>query len=170
MGRLENISTEQLRGHLDKVEKKAETLRLVVGINYKNGITQTELAEWYGVSRTTIHNWLDRLERLDSEPFDEVIHDDQRSGRPSKLTESEREELFSVLRTSPSKLDVDAPAWSPPLVRAYILEEFDVEYSLRHIRDLMNDAGIVWKTARPEYYEADERAQEAFKDGFKKTE
>lgn len=170
MGRLENISAEQLRKYLDKVEKKAETLRLVVGINYKNGITQTELAEWYGVSRTTIHNWLDRLERLDTEPFDEVIHDDQRSGRPSKLTESEREELFSVLQTTPSELGVDAPAWSPPLVRAYILEEFDVEYSLRHIRDLMNDAGIVWKTARPEYYEADERAQEAFKEGFKKTE
>lgn len=170
MGRLENISAEQLRGYLEKVEKKAETLRLVVGINYKNGITQTELADWYGVSRTTIHNWLDRLERLDSEPFEAVIRDDQRSGRPSKLTESEREELFSVLQKSPSELGVDAPAWSPPLVRAYILEEFDVEYSLRHIRDLMNDAGIVWKTARPEYYEADERAQEAFKEGFKKTE
>lgn len=170
MGRLENISTDQLREHLDKVEKKAETLRIVVGINHKNGITQSELADWYGVSRTTIHNWLGRLEQLDSEPLEEVIHDEQRSGRPSKLTESEREKLFSVLQDSPSECGIDAPAWSPPLVRAYIREEFDVVYTLRHIRDLMNDAGIVWKTARPDYYESDERAREAFKEGFKKTE
>lgn len=169
MGRLENISAEQLREHLEKVEKKAETLRIVVGINYKNGITQSELANWYGVSRTTIHNWLERLEQLDSDPLEEVIHDEQRSGRPSKLTESEREELFSVLQDSPSEIGVDAPAWSPPLVRAYIREEFDVDYTHRHIRDLMNEAGIVWKTARPDYYQGDERAREAFKEGFKKT-
>lgn len=170
MGRLENISTEQLREYLEKVEQKAETLRLVVGINYKNGITQSELADWYGVSRTTIHNWLDRLERLDSEPLDEVIHDEQRSGRPSKLTQSEREKVFSVLQDPPSELGVDAPAWSPPLVRAYISEAFGVDYTLRHVRDLMNEAGIVWKTARPDYFEGDERAREAFKEGFKKTE
>lgn len=169
MGKLENISSEQLRESLDKVEEKAETLRLVVGINYKNGVTQSELANWYGVSRTTIHNWLDRLESLESKPLEEVISDKQRSGRPSKLTDSEREKLFSILQEPPEELGVDAPAWSPPLVRAYIREEFDVEYTLRHIRDLMNDAGIVWKTARPDYYQGDERAREAFKEGFKKT-
>jgi len=170
MGKLENISIEQLRESLDKVDEKTETLRLVVGINYKNGATQSELANWYGVSRTTIHNWLNRLERLESEPLVEVISDEHRSGRPSKLADSERTKLFSVLQDSPEELGIDAPAWSPPLVRAYINEEFDVEYTLRHIRDLMNDAGIVWKTARPDYYQGDERARKAFKEGFKKTE
>lgn len=167
MGRLENITAEQLRDYVQKVEKKAETLRLVVGINYKNGVTQSELADWYGVSRTTVHNWLDRLERLDSEPLEEVIHDDQRSGRPAKLTDSDRKTLFAVLQEPPSELGLDAPAWSPPLVRAYIREEFAVDYTLRHIRDLMNEAGIVWKTARPDYDEGDNRAREAFKEGPK---
>lgn len=72
-------------------------MRLIVGINYKNGITQSGLAELYGVSRTTIHSWLDRLERLDSDPLEEVIHEEQRSGRPSKLSDSEGEMLFSIL-------------------------------------------------------------------------
>jgi len=170
MARLENVSVEQLQEALESVDDQTATLRIVTGINYKNGVTQTELADWYNVSRTTIHNWLSRLEQLDEEPVDDVVHDDHRSGRPSKLTEEQHGRLKSVLQEPPSELGIDAPAWSPPLVRAFIAEEFNAEYTLRHVRDLMNDAGIVWKTARPDYYESDERAREAFKEGFKKTD
>ena len=142
MDRLENVSASQLRDYLDEVEGTRDALRLVVGINYKHGVSQSRLAAWYGVSRTTVHNWLDRLERLESEPLEAVIHDDHRPGRPSKLTETEREQLYSALRAPPSEQGLDAPAWSPPLVRAYVRDEFDVAYTLRHVRDLMYDAGI----------------------------
>ena len=33
----------------------------------------------------------------------------------------------------------------------------------------MTEAGLSYKTARPEYQNADERAQEAFKEGFEKS-
>ena len=70
---------------------------MVVGINYNEGVSQTDLAEWYGVSRTTIHNWLNRLERLESEPFEEVIYDANRPGRPSKLTAEEWNDSMEIL-------------------------------------------------------------------------
>jgi len=145
MDRLENVSASQLRDYLDDVEGTRETLRLVVGINYKHGVSQSRLAAWYGVSRTTVHNWLDRLERLESEPLEAVIHDDDRPGRPSKLTETERELLYSALRAPPTEQGLDAPAWSPSLVQTYVREEFDVAYTLRHVRELMHDAGIDWQ-------------------------
>lgn len=148
MGRLENISTDRLLGGLETVDGKPATLRLVVGINYKNGVTQTELAEWYGVSRTTIHNWLTRLERLESEPLDDAIYNAPRSGRPAKLAVEQREQLQSALQEPPSTFGLDARVWSPALVRRYIKEQFDVDYTHRHIRELMNDAGLMWKTAR----------------------
>jgi len=47
--------------------------------------------------------------------------------------------------------------------------EFDVEYCERHVRRLMSEAGLSWKTARPQYYKSDERAQEAWQEGFKKS-
>ena len=33
---------------------------------------------------------------------------------------------------------------------------------------MLTEAGLSWKTARPDYYKSDERAQEAFQDGLKK--
>lgn len=170
MGRLENISLEDLQKCLDEVEGNSETLRLVVGINYKMGVPQSELAEWYDVSRTTVHNWLTRLERLESDPLDEVIHDEPRSGRPSKLTDSERERLHSILRDPPSETGIEASAWSPPLVRAYVADEFGVDYTLRHIRTLMGDAGIARYAARSDRQVGGERASVAFEQGIEKTE
>ena len=148
MGRLEAVSTDELRDYLDEVEQKRPTLRLVVGINYKEGVSQTELAEWYDVSRTPIHNWLNRLERLGAEPFEEVIYDADRPGRPSKLTEDEWEQLLSILEESPAEAGIDAPHWSPRLVQLFLDDEFDVTYSRRHIRELLHQAGFTWKTAR----------------------
>lgn len=142
MGRLEHVSADRLRDGLDAVEGKRATLRLVAGINYKHGITQSELADWYGVSRTTIHNWLDRLERLDREPLEDVVYDDPRPGRPAKLSAEQRERLASTLRNPPNEAGLDEPEWTSPLVRAFIEEEFGVAYSLRHVRTLVDDVGL----------------------------
>lgn len=49
MNHLAEISGEEIRYALDLVERKMPTLRLTAAITYKNGVSQTELAEWYGV-------------------------------------------------------------------------------------------------------------------------
>ncbi len=170
MARLEQVSADELREYLDEVTEKRPTLRLVVGINYKEGVSQSALADWYAISRTTVHNWLSRLERLTDEPFEEVIFDAERPGRPPKLTSVQWDELLSILDDSPNKIGIEAPHWSPRLVQILIEEEFDIEYSRRHVRELLHDAGFSWKTARPEYSSGDERAREAFREGFKKTD
>ncbi|SEP24808.1 Helix-turn-helix domain-containing protein [Halogranum amylolyticum] len=61
MDHLDKISVEKLQLTLDEVEGKKPTQRLTAAIAYKNGVTQTELAEWYGVQRRTIHTWLKRV-------------------------------------------------------------------------------------------------------------
>lgn len=170
MARLENISADQLRDFLDEVDGKQATLRVVAGINYKEGVTQTDLADWYGVSRTTIHNWLTRLEKLENNDLEDVIYDDSRTGRPRKLNEEQWDELVTILDNSPEDVGIDAPSWTPKLVQMHIRDSYNIEYSLRHIRELLNRAGYVWKTARPTFVKGDERAREAFREGFKKTD
>jgi transposase len=170
MARLERVSADELREYLDEVTEKRPTLRLVVGINYKEGVSQSALADWYAISRTTVHNWLNRLERLADEPFEDVIFDADRSGRPPKLTTDQWDELVSILHESPTEIGIDAPHWSPRLVQILIDEKFDVEYSRRHVRELLNRAGFTWKTARLQFTQGDERARKAFREGFKKTD
>jgi len=66
MEHLEEISTEALQNALDNVEGKKPTQRLLAAIAYKNSVPQIELAEWYGVERKTIYNWLTRLDTDES--------------------------------------------------------------------------------------------------------
>lgn len=170
MAHLEEISTDELQTYLTEVEDKRPTLRLVAGINYKEGVPASTIADWYDVAESTVHNWLNRLERLNDEPVEVVLSDAPRSGRPRKLSSDEWEELTQLLEGSPKAAGIDAPHWNPRLVQQLIEEEFDTTYSKRHVRDLLHEAGYTWKTARPEYAKSDERAREAFKEGFKKTD
>lgn len=170
MAHLEGISPDELREYLAEVDSKRPTLRLVAAINYKEGVAATTIADWYDVSESTVHNWLNRLERLEDEPVDAVLHDAPRSGRPRKLTSEEWEELIQILDKSPKEVGIEAPHWTPQIVQHLIEERFDTEYTKRHVQDLLHEAGYTWKTARPEYAKGDERARKAFKEGFKKTD
>ena len=103
------------------------------------------------------------------EPFEEVVYDKPREGRPSELSDKEHDQFVEALHDSPEEVGYDAPAWTVPLARHYLAEEFDVEYCERHVRRLISEAVLSWKTARPEFYKSDERAQEAWQEGFKKS-
>ena len=166
-----NVSTEDLREVLAEVDGKKPTQRLMAAINYleEDGATMEEIAQRYGYTAGWLSRWLNRFERLESEPFEAVVYDEERSGRPSQLTEQQKQEFTEILQDSPEDVGLDAPAWSVPLARKYLTEEFDVEYSNRHVRRLLREAGLSWKTARPEFYKSDERAQEAWREGFKKS-
>jgi chromosome segregation and condensation protein ScpB len=61
MDHLNELTVEELRDALDNVDGKKQTQRLLAAIAYKNGVTQTELAEWHGVQHKTIYNWFKRL-------------------------------------------------------------------------------------------------------------
>lgn len=168
MAHLEGVTGDDLRQYLAEVEGKRATQRVMVGLNYKSGLTQRRLAEMYGVREKTIYNWLCRLDRLADEPVEEVVYDADRSGRPSKLTDTEHERLEEALLQPPTEVGYDAPAWTPALAQRYIAETFDVDYCPRQVRTLMTEAGLSYKTVRPENQDADPRAQEAWKEGFKK--
>jgi transposase len=169
---IENVSTDHLRQVLAEVDDAAATERLMAAITYKeiDEITQEDAAELYGYSEGWASKWFNRLERLADESFEEVVYDEPRPGRPSELTDQEHEQFVEALHEQPEEVGIDAPAWTVPLARRYLRDEFDVEFSERHVRRLMSEAGLSWKTARPEYHKSDERAQEAWQEGFKKSE
>jgi len=135
---IEQISVEDLHQVLDEVEGKKPTLRLTVAIAYKNGVPQTDLAEWYGVQRRTIYSWLKRLEQ---ESLAEAARDDHRSGRPRKLSEKQQAQFEDILQDPPTAVGYDAPAWTPGLVQQYLADTFEVDYSHPSCRRLMKEVG-----------------------------
>lgn len=138
MKRRSQLSTEELKEKLADVDGKKPALRLIVAINYKEGISQTTIANWYGLSRKTIYNW---LHRLDSEPLDRALHDESSPGRPPKLDDCEATQLETILKQAPTEVGYDASEWTPELVGHYIEETFGIEYSIRSLRRIIDTYG-----------------------------
>ena len=167
MEHLDKISVEELQDALDSVDRKKPTQRLLAAIAYKNGVTQTELAEWYDVQRRTIYSWLKRLDT--DESLEQAVTDAHRSGRKRKLSEKEQKEFEEAVHESPENVGVDAPAWTPALVQQYLDETYDVDYSIPSCRRLLKEAGLSYQKPRRKAAEADEDEQEEFRNELKKS-
>ncbi len=167
MDHLDGISVEELQDALDNVEQKKPTERLLAAIAYKNGVSQSELAEWYDVQRRTIYNWLKRLDT--DESLEQAVTDNHRSGRNRKLSESQQKEFKEAVHEPPESVGIDAPAWTPALAQQFLDEMFSVEYSLPSCRRLLKEAGLSYQKPRRSAAEADESEQERFHDELKKS-
>ncbi len=167
MDHLDEVSVEELQAALDNVDGKKPTQRLLAAIAYKNGVTQTELAEWYGVQRRTIYSWLTRLDT--DESLEQAVTDAHRSGRKRKLSEAQQNEFEETVHESPDEVGVDAPAWTPALVQQYLTETYDVEYSIPSCRRLLKEAGLSYQKPRRTAAESEAEEQETFREEFKKS-
>lgn len=145
MDSLDDISVGELQDALEEVDGKKPTQRLLAAIAHKNGVTQTELAEWYGVQRRTIYSW---LSGLDGDRLTESVCDDKRSGRPRKLTDDQQRRLRRTLRQPPTEAGYDATNWTPKLVCTHLADTHDVEYSIPSCRRLLKEAGLRYRNAR----------------------
>ena len=139
MVRLEDIPKEDLWQLLDDIDGSVPTQRVLAAIATKQGDSTGRLADRHNVSQQTIRNWLDRF---DNRPLEDAPFDDPRAGRPRKLTPDEQDRLMAELNESPKSVGFDRQAWFPRLVYHHLQSEYGVEYSLRHIRRLMREAGL----------------------------
>lgn len=158
MDHLDEIPIEDLQRALDAVDGAKPTQRLLAAIAYKNGVTQTELAEWYGVQRRTIYNWLERLDT--DEPLERAVRDGKRTGRTRKLSNAQKTEFEDVVHAPPGEVGIDAPMWTPALVQQYLDETYGVEYSLPSCRRLLKEAGLEYQTTRSSAAETTEKTGE----------
>jgi transposase len=137
MNKLDEVSLSSLRDQLEAAESPKATKRLMIGIAYKDGVTVSTLSDRYSVPESTLYYWLDRL---DEKPLSQAVEDDDRPGRPSELDERERGAVFDALADSPEAYGFEASSWTPELVRQLIEREYDVNYSLGHVRRLIREA------------------------------
>lgn len=138
MARLETTSSNDLRNELEAIDGGREVRRLVAALLYLHGHTGPAIAELFGVREATVYSWLDRFEQADD--VADAVTDRPRPGRPPRLGPDERGELLDVLARSPDSVGVEADTWTPETARDYLVDEYGVEYSLRHVRRLLDEA------------------------------
>ena len=166
MGRLDGVALEELYELKEEIDEGKPRERVLAAIGRKQGDHIDTLAERHGVAEKTIRNWLDRFEE---EPIEQAPYDDPRPGGPAKIEGEEREQLFEQLQQPPTELGYDQQAWSAKLLLYHVKEEYDVEYHETYAYDLLKEAGLSCRTARPRHHEADPEDKAEFEETVEKN-
>ena len=149
------IPLEEILFRIRSIEKDVRTLKRLYFIKYRyQGSSVAEASKNVGVTKMVSYYWQDRWNR---EGFDGLIPR-YAGGRPSRLTGEQRESLMKMLERRDD--------WSTKEVRVLIKEKFGVEYSMKHVRELLRQFGM--KFGKP--YPHDYRRQKSAEDDLKKTD
>jgi transposase len=82
------------------------------------------------------------------------------SGRPAKLTPSQRKELAKWIDEGPEAMGYDGGCWNTALIQDLILVRFGVEYNPHYLAQLLKNMGYSYQKARFVSDHLDEVAQE----------
>ena len=118
MGRLDDITLEELYELKDQIDEGKPRERVLAAIGRRKGDQLDTLADRHGVVEKTIRNWLDRFEK---EPIEQAPYDAPRPGGPAKIEGQDREQLFEQLQQPPTELGYDqqaCPVGRPSCVRS----------------------------------------------------
>lgn len=165
--KLSDITAEEVIERLQYESDGKAIKRLVAARAYLAGDSPATIAEKFGWPEQTIYSWLDRLE---SNGLEEGLYDDPPPGRPPALGDDAFDQFATAVQNPPEVVGLDAPAWSTGLAQQYLRDEFNYEFSRRHVRRLLKRAGLSWQTPRPQPPTADEEEREEFRKDIKKTD
>lgn len=158
-----DISKEELM-RLYKREKNVKAkLRLLAAIQRKCGKTLDDIAFSLQKPKTTIHDWLTRLEQNNFSS----LYDVKQLGKPTRLTTKQEKELEIILNSSPEKQNMPFVLWTTNLVQYIILAKFNVEFKVRQVRNIIKKIKFTLQIPRQEHRKANKKAQEEFKKKLK---
>jgi transposase len=128
----------------------AVRLRAVEAV--QNGIPKSTVAKAFGVSRLTVHRWLNRFMHDGAEGLERKAG----SGRPRKLEELTEEELKAIVLQDASTFGFETDLWTVKRLRRVIFEQYDITLSNNTVWRRLREAGLTYQKPEREYYEIDE--------------
>jgi transposase len=131
--RLIRLSKEAERDGAYRVAKRLQAVVL-----NSEGHSSGELAGILKAPRSRVSEWLSLYEQHGTEG----LLEGHRCGRPSELTEKQRQELSDILDSGPVSYGLDNGIWTSPMIAWVIEEEFSVTYHPGHVRKLLHDLGF----------------------------
>ena len=137
MSRPEQISIqkhmlrEELLTRIKTLETNTKVLQRLYFIKYRyDGLSVEKASNLVGVAKPIAYTW---QKRWNDGGYEGLIPR-YAGGRPSKLSESQREQLKLLLKEKDS--------WTTDEVRLLILNEFGVEYTLKQVRIIVKKLGM----------------------------
>ena len=128
---IKHMKKNELSNRIKHLERSALILQRLIFIKHRyNGMRVEEAASSVNVSKNTGYLW----QRSWNENGFEGILPNYGGGRPSKLTEEQKIILRDMLNLRDK--------WKTKEVKEFIFKNFNVKYSLKQIRIILNELNI----------------------------
>jgi transposase len=115
-----------------------ESRRLMAAQDLQRGLTQSQVARKFGVSRTTASRW----NRALSGRGVEALRKRRAPGRPSRLTSQQFTEVADIYRAGPRAAGFDSERWTTLRLAAAIEARFGIHYDPDHVGRIMHRLGL----------------------------
>jgi transposase len=104
----------------------------------KQGVSRAEVARRLDVSWVTANRWMKWLKRRGTSSW----HDRQRTGRPQRLTDSQKRKLKRILKRGALQYGYPTELWTLKRTAEVIENEFGVQYNVTHVWRVLRSLGL----------------------------
>jgi transposase len=119
-----------------------ESRRLEAAQALQQGLTQSQVARKFGVSRTTASRWCRALNGRGVE----ALRKRRAPGRPSRLNQEQLRALAELYQAGPQAAGFPATAWTTARFAEAIFARFGVRYDPDHVGRIMHRLGLRVRT------------------------
>jgi transposase len=120
------------------------------------GLPMGEVADAYGIDRTTLFRWTTRY----GEDGLNGLKRKHVSGRPRLLEDLDREALWKIVLKPATAFGFETDLWTIGRLHRVVQEEYDTTISHDTIWRRLRDAGLTYQKPERQYFEMDEEARE----------
>jgi transposase len=120
-----------------------------------SGLSCQKVAGLFGDSPRTLINWVRRFDRQGLAGLAEGNH----SGRPTRLSAEQLEEVRAWVRQSPAVAGVEANLWDGKSLSACLRKHYEVQLSVRQCQRLFRLVDTRYRLRRPLVAKADPQRQ-----------
>jgi transposase len=133
-----NSIVEQIRGYLEDNSEAKYIHRLQVILLFADSEEQScdTLGTLFGNSPRSISNWIKKINQTGDV---ESLRSISPSGRPSRLSEVQKEEIKMVLRCLPEKQGMQGKRWNGRLLSSHISQHYGIALNVRSCQRLLQD-------------------------------
>jgi len=123
------------------------------------------VANLFGINPTTVQRWIHRL----NESGFEGLKDKPGRGRRPQLSESDRQQLITDIKSSPEKFGYQQSRWDGKLLSHHLKVNFGIQIKVRQCQNLFKQLGFSLQRPRKMPAGADAEKREAFKKNSKRS-
>src|SRR6202790_3635821 len=158
----QDVGAEELRRFAVKAKDGAQARRLLALAAVHDGMNRSEAARVGGMDRQTLRGWVPRFNQYGPEGLIDI----KPPGRPSKLSEEQKEALKQLVESGPDPATDGVVRWRCVDLKRVLARRFGVDLSEVSLGRVLKKLSFSHISARPQHPVPDPEAIATFKKNF----